>query len=161
MIRGIRSRSLVAGSAALLTVAVVSTVFAQGGPGPRGNRRGGPGFPGLQQLNLTDTQREQVRDVMQRHRDEMQDAGRRLRAAHQAQQQAIQTVPVNEGLIRSTTQSLAAAETDMAILQARVHSDVWTLLTPEQQAKAKELREQRAARQEQRKQQRQQQKQAR
>jgi protein CpxP len=160
MIRGIRSTSLIAASALLLTLALVSTVFAQGGPGQRGHRRGS-GFPGLRQLNLTDTQREQVRDVMQRHRDEMRDAGRRLRAAHQAQQQAIQTVPANEGLIRSTTQSLATADTDMAILQARVHSDVWTLLTPEQQAKAKELREQRAARQEQRKQQRQQQKQAR
>jgi protein CpxP len=160
MIRGIRSKSLIAGGAVLLTVALVSTVFAQGGPGQRGNRRG-PGFPGLQQLNLTDTQREQVRDVMQRHRDQMQEAGRRVRAAQQAQQQAIQTVPLNEGLIRSTTQTLAAAETEMAIRQSQIHNDVWTLLTPEQQAKAKELREQRAARHEQRKQERRQQKQAR
>jgi Spy/CpxP family protein refolding chaperone len=151
MIRGIRSNALIAGTAFLLTAALVSTVFAQGGPGPRGMRRGG-GFPGLQQLNLTDAQREQVRDVMQRYRNEMQETGRRLHAAHEAQQQAVQSVPVNEGLIRSTTQALATAETDMALLQARVHNDVWTLLTPEQQAKAKELREQRAARQQQRRQ---------
>lgn len=151
MIRGIRSKSLIAGTAFLLTAALVSTVFAQGGPGPRGDRRG-PGFPGLQQLNLTDAQREQVRDVMQRYRNEMQETGRRLRAAHEAQQQAVQTVPVNEGLIRSTTQTLAAAETDMALMQSRIHSDVWTLLTPEQQAKAKELRDQRAARHQERQQ---------
>ena len=149
MIRGIRSKSLIAGAAVLLTAALVGTVFAQGGPGPRGDRRGG-GFPGLQQLNLTDAQRGQVREVMQRYRNDMQETGRRLRAAHDAQQQAGEAVPVNEGLIRSTTQALAAAETDMAVLRARVHSDVWTLLTPEQQAKAKELREQRAARHEQR-----------
>ena len=152
MIRGIRSKSLIAGAAVLLTAALVGTVFAQGGPGPRGDRRGGGGFPGLQQLNLTDAQRGQVREVMQRYRNDMQETGRRLRAAHDAQQQAVEAVPVNEGLIRSTTQALAAAETDMAVLRARVHSDVWTLLTPEQQAKAKELREQRAARHEQRKQ---------
>ena len=146
MIRGIRSKSLIAGAAFLLTAALVSIVFAQGGPGPRGDRHGG-GFPGLQQLNLTDAQREQVRDVRQRYRNDMQETGRRLRVAHEAQQHAVETVPVNEGMIRSTTQSLAAAETDMALLRARIHSDVWTLLTPEQQAKAKELREQRAARQ--------------
>jgi protein CpxP len=153
MIRGIRSRSLIGGAAFLLTATLASTVFAQGGPGPHGGRRGA-GFPGLQQLNLTDTQREQVRDVMKRYRNEMQETGRRLRAAHESQQQAVQAVPVNEGLIRSTTQALASAETDMALLQARVHNDVWTLLTPEQQAKAKELRDQRAARQQERKQQR-------
>jgi protein CpxP len=113
----------------------------------------------LRQLDLTDTQRQQVRDVMQRYRNEMQETGRRVRAAHQAKEQAVQSVPVNEGLIRSTTQTLAAAETDMAILQSRIHNDVWSLLTPEQQAKAKELREQRSARQQERQQQRQQQKQ--
>jgi Spy/CpxP family protein refolding chaperone len=136
MIRSIRFTSLTAAAAAfLLTGALASAVFAQGGPGgPRGDHHGA-GFPGLQQLNLTDAQRQQVRD----------ETGRRLRTAHEAQRQAVETVPVNEGLIRSTTQTLAAAETDMAILQARIHSDVWMLLTPEQQAKAKELREQRAA----------------
>jgi len=145
MIRGIRSKSLIAGAAFLLTAALVSTVFAQGGHGPGGDGRGG-GFQGLQQLNLTDAQRDQVRDIMQRYRNEMQETGRRLRAAHEAQQQAVQTVPVNEGLIRSTTQALAAAETDMALLRARIHSEVWMLLTPDQQAKAKELQDQRAAR---------------
>jgi len=153
MIRGIRSKSLTVGAAFLLTAALVSTVFAQGGHGPRGDGRG-PGFAGLQQLNLTDTQRGQVREVMQRYRNDMQETGGRLRAAHQAQQQAVEAVPVNEGLIRSTTQALAAAETDMAVLRARIHSDIWTFLTPEQQAKAKELREQRAARNQQRHQQR-------
>jgi Spy/CpxP family protein refolding chaperone len=34
----------------------------------------------------------------------------------------------------------------MAILQARIHSEVWALLTPEQQAKAKELKAQRETR---------------
>ena len=53
MIRGIRSKSLIAGAAFLLTAALVSTVFAQGGHGPGGDGRGG-GFQGLQQLNLTD-----------------------------------------------------------------------------------------------------------
>ena len=60
-----------------------------------------------------------------------------------AQREAATTMPVNEGLIRSTSQALAEAQTEMALAQARVHGEIWTLLTPEQQAKAKELRTQR------------------
>src|SRR3989442_16039782 len=143
MIRGIRSTSLTVGAAFLLTAALVSTVFAQGGHGPRGDRRG-PGFAGLQQLNLTDAQRGQVREVMQRYRNDMQETGRRLRAAHQAQQQAVEAVPVNEGLIRSTKQALAAAETDMAVLRVPLCRTLCTLLAPAHEAQAHGLDDQRA-----------------
>jgi Spy/CpxP family protein refolding chaperone len=53
---------------------------------------------------------------------------------------------VDEGLIRSTSQQLAEAQADMAVLRARVHSEIWTLLTPEQRKKAEELKAQRDAR---------------
>jgi periplasmic protein CpxP/Spy len=154
MFQMIRSKALAAGAAVALTAGLAVAAIAQDGPQ---GRRGGPGdvgrggFP-LGQLDLTEAQRTQVRDVMQRHRDEMAEAGRRLRAAHDAQREAIETVPVNEALVRSTSQGLAAAQTDMAVLQARVHSEIHQLLTPEQQAKAKELKAQRESRQKQRQQ---------
>lgn len=148
MIRGSRSRALAAALALVIGFAVGA--YAQDdGPGRRGNFRRGPGrgaFVGLAQLGLTDAQREQVRGVMDRHRGEMQEAGKRMHDAHEAQRAAAETVPVNEGLIRSTTQTLANSQTDMAILRARIHSDVWSLLTPEQQQKAKELKAQRETR---------------
>ncbi|MGH9350490.1 MAG: Spy/CpxP family protein refolding chaperone [Vicinamibacterales bacterium] len=159
MIRHIRSRALLAGATLALVAGLGASIAAQGGgPGRRGGF--GPGGPGrggfpLGQLELSEAQREQVREVMQRHRDQMQEAGRRLREAHQAQRAAVEAVPLNEGLIRSTSQTLATAQTDMALLRARIHSDVWSLLTPEQQQKAKELREQRANRANERRQRRQ------
>jgi protein CpxP len=104
----------------------------------------------LQQLDLTDAQREQVREVMQRHRDAMQTAGTQLREAHDAQRAAVETAPVNESLIRSTSQALANATTEMALVRARVHTEVWSLLTPEQQEKAKQLKAERQARMKQR-----------
>jgi Spy/CpxP family protein refolding chaperone len=67
----------------------------------------------------------------------------------------VESVPVNEALIRSTSQALATAQTDMALLQARIHNDVWSLLTPDQQAKAKELKAKRAERGKQRRERRQ------
>lgn len=161
MIGRIRSKALTAAAALVLAAGVGVGVYAQGdGPGRRGGfGPGGPGrggFPGLARLDLTDAQREQVRDVMQRYREQMDETGKRLRDAHEAQRAAVETVPVNEGLIRSTTQTLANAQTDMALLRARIHSDVWSLLTPEQQEKAKQLRAQREARMKERVQRRQQ-----
>lgn len=151
MIRRFRSTVALTAGAALLAAGLGTAALAQGQGGRHGGRGFGPGGPGrggfpLGQLNLSDAQREQVRSVMERHREDMRAVGQRLREAHQAQRNAVETVPVNEALIRSTSQALATAQTDMALLQARIHSDVWGLLTPEQQAKAKELKEKRAER---------------
>jgi periplasmic protein CpxP/Spy len=160
MIQRFRSKAVMIGAALALAVGVASAVHAQGdGPGRHGGFGfGGPGRGGFPfaALNLTDAQREQVKTVMQQHRDEMQAAGKQLRDAFDAQRKAVETMPVNEGLIRSTSQSLANAQADMAVLRARIHSEVWSLLTPEQQAKAKELKAQREARMKERQQQRQQ-----
>ena len=142
-----KSIALTAG-AALLAAGLGTAALAQGPEGRRGGRGfghgsgGRGGFP-LAQLELTDAQRQQVRDVMQKHREDLRAAGAKLDQAHRAQREAATTMPVNEGLIRSTSQALAEAQTEMALAQARVHGEIWTLLTPEQQAKAKELRTQR------------------
>jgi Spy/CpxP family protein refolding chaperone len=100
----------------------------------------------LRGLDLTEAQQQQVREIVQRHRDEMRTAGEQVGKALDEQRTAVETTPVNEGLIRSTTQALAEAQTDMALLQARIHSEVFSILTPEQQEKAKQLREQRESR---------------
>ena len=148
MIRRFRSTIALTAGAALLAAGLGTAALAQDQGGRRGGRGFGPGrggFP-LAQLELTDAQREQVRTVMQRHREDMEAVGKRLHEAHEAQRAAVETVPVNEALIRSTSQALATAQTDMALLQARIHSDIWGVLTPDQQAKAKELKAQRDTR---------------
>ena len=151
MIRRFRSTIALTAGAALLAAGLGTAALAQEQGGRRGERgfghrgMGRGGFP-LAQLELTDAQREQVRTAMQRDREDMQAIGERLREAHNAQRAAVESVPVNEALIRSTSQALATAQTDMALLQARIHNDVWSLLTPDQQAKAKELKARRAER---------------
>jgi protein CpxP len=146
-------RTLAAGAAILLVAGLSAGVYAQdpGRRGPMGRARHGMfGSPSLRQLDLTEAQREQVREIRQRYEAQRRDAGEQLRKAHQAQRAAVEALPVNEGLIRSTTQALATAQTEMALLHARVHSDVWAILTPEQQEKAKQLRAQRETRMKQR-----------
>jgi Spy/CpxP family protein refolding chaperone len=145
----------VAASVLAASLTLGGAAFAQGSGGPvRGGRFGGAagglGLP-VRELNLSDAQQDQIRDIVQRHRDEMRMVQDRLREAREEQRQAIEAVPLNEGAIRAvTTQQLANAEADAAILQARVRSEVWAVLTPDQQAQATKLRAARDTRKEQR-----------
>ena len=64
---------------------------------------------------------------------------RRLRAAHDAQQQAVTRIPVDENEIRARVTEASAVEAEAAILHARIHEAVFQVLTPEQQTKARTL----------------------
>lgn len=151
----IRFRTLTAG---VLVAGLLASgaAFAQGPGGPggpgggRGSRVGGPGGFGelglpLAQLNLSDSQRQQIRELTQRRRQDGEQVQARLRAAMDARRAAVEASPVNEGAIRATTADLVAAETEVAILQAHLRADVLALLTPEQQDQVKKLQAERPA----------------
>jgi protein CpxP len=127
-----------------------------GGVGGPGGRFGGPGGFGrggfgsplamLRQLDLTEEQRAQVKQVMDSHRAERQAIGEKLRAAHRAQQDAVTATQFDEQAVRTRAAELATLTADAAVLRAKLHSEVFAVLTPEQQAKAAELKAQRQAR---------------
>jgi Spy/CpxP family protein refolding chaperone len=76
----------------------------------------------------------------------MRSTMQRLDQAMQAQRAAINQVPVNEQAVRAAAAQVATVQADLAVAQARVHADIWNILTPEQQTKAKELEQQAQAR---------------
>jgi protein CpxP len=127
-------------------------VSAQDVTGPRGpgvGRRGGPGGPGgamdvlgpmiAARLNLSDAQKDQVKAVVDAHRDELRTLGDRAMETQQSLQAAVTADVVDEGLIRSRAAERGAVEADIAVVRARIHAEVFRILTPEQQAQAKEL----------------------
>jgi protein CpxP len=144
-----------------LTAAVAVVALLAGGlvyaQGPRPGRSGGPGGRGpltglgvpLRQLQLSDAQQEQVRQIRSRHEAQMRDAMTKLETARRAQHQAVETVPADEAQITSLTQDMVQAEVEAALQAARLNSEIWTVLTPDQQAQVKKLREERQARAEQ------------
>ena len=158
------------GAVAVVAVVTTGVVHAQaqdgaGAPPPHARRGpggpGGPGFGGpdgfgrgpgggamgiLRGLDLTDDQRAQVRQVMEGHRDELRAISERVMAAHRAQDDAITAAQFDEQAVRAKSAELAAVEADAAVLRAKLHSEVFAVLTPEQQAKAAELKAQREAR---------------
>ncbi|MDH4066895.1 MAG: Spy/CpxP family protein refolding chaperone [Acidobacteriota bacterium] len=156
--------SAAAGLLALSGLAI-TPLLAQDGPPPGpGMRRMGPGGPGfgpgprggmgllgdlgrgLRELNLTDGQREQLRGVLQSHEAEFRQLGDRLREARQGMESLVTADGMDEPAIRAKAADLATAEADAAVLRARLHQEAFSLLTSEQQAKAKELRAQAEAR---------------
>lgn len=157
----VRFRSVATG-VALVALLATTVAYAQGprggGFGGRGGRGFGPGAPGLvlNELNLTDAQRQQVREIRERYREQTQAVSRQLGELAAKQRQVIETIPVNETLITSATQDMTQAQVEMAIHEARLNADVWAVLTPDQQAKATKLRAERKARMEQRRQENQQ-----
>jgi Spy/CpxP family protein refolding chaperone len=151
--------------AGILTVSglALATTFAQDGPPPSGpgvHRRGpgGPGGvggpmgllgelgPGLRALELTDAQREQIRGIAKAREAEFREIGERLRTAHQGVEALVTADTVDEAAIRAKSGEVAVVEADAAVMRAKVHQEVFSVLTAEQQAKAKELRAQRDAR---------------
>ena len=146
----------------VLTVTAALAVFLSGaasaqGPGAGGRGRGPDGFgPGmglpLRALNLSDAQQQQIRTLRQQNRQQSRTALERLRTAADAQRKAVATIPVNEALIRSTTQELVEAQTEVAIQRARLQTEIFGMLTPEQQVEAKKLQTDREARLQQRQQ---------
>jgi len=148
-----RFRALTTLTAVLASLFAGGVAFAQGpGPGRRGPGGfggpgpGGPGGPGglpLQALNLSETQQDQIKQLMQQYRQQNQNVGEQLRTAMEAQRNAVETIPVDEALIRSTTQALVDAQTDVAIQQARLRSEIFALLTPDQQAQVRKLQAER------------------
>ena len=139
-----RLTKLAAGVCGLGVVAVLSAPLMAQGPEGRGMRRHGPmrmglgGLP-LRGLDLTDAQREQVRGIYSARQADFKAVGERLKAAHNARHQAVTRVPVDENEIRARVSEASAVEADFAILRARIHEQVYQVLTPEQQAKAKSL----------------------
>jgi Spy/CpxP family protein refolding chaperone len=130
--------------AACLTAGAID-VGAQPRRGRNDMRLGG-GFHGLGQLELTETQREQIREINQRHRDELREAGTRARSARQAQTEAESILPVNETLVRQRAQEYGNALAEIAVIQARIRGEIFQILTPEQQKKAQEVEKQRQER---------------
>jgi protein CpxP len=119
-------------------------MMGPGGPGMRGGPGGPFGMAGLplRALDLTDAQRQQVRTIMESHRDEQKAIGDRMQSARKALHEAIAAEVFDEGAIRAKAAEIGAVEADAAVLQAKIHAEVFAILTPEQVTKAKELRTQ-------------------
>ena len=150
--KSIRFRFLVAALAVVLGAAIskaqTTDTTPSSPPAGHGHRHGmrGPmmGFP-FKQLNLTDAQKAQVKEVMQKEHSTMKPL---MQQMHQMDQQIKQ---YSEGTFdEAKVQALVTQQSQnlvqVKVEQARVHNELYQLLTPEQQTKMKEIEANREAR---------------
>ena len=110
----------------------------------------GPGVlgPAMSRLDLTDDQRSRVRQITESHREEQRAIADRARQAHAALREVTEGGTFDEAAVRARAADVANVEADMAVARARIFSEVYQILTPEQQAKLKTLQAERGQRQE-------------
>jgi protein CpxP len=150
-----------AGAATVVAVSLAGGAFAAGqdnpgqaaGPGARQGRfggpgramgPGGPGGPGgglmaLRRLDLTDAQKEQVKTILDSHKDEAKALGEKIMKARVALDAAIAGATFDEATVRTRAAELAALEADGAVARARGYAEVYQILTAEQQTRLKEI----------------------
>jgi Spy/CpxP family protein refolding chaperone len=93
----------------------------------------------MQAIGLTDDQRTRMAVIRRSHEDALISAGRRLRQARQSLNRSIMNEQYDEALIRQRAEELIQAQADMIRLQARVRTEVRSVLTSQQVVRFNEL----------------------
>jgi periplasmic protein CpxP/Spy len=125
-------------AAMIAPLVVISASFAQPGGGHRGGRGFGPGpgmgpFEGLRmlrELDLSDEQRQQVKDVLDKARETGTQS--QLMQARKALQDAVESSTIDEDNIRNLADQVGVAEGNAAVERAHIHQQILQILTDEQ-----------------------------
>jgi protein CpxP len=89
-------------------------------------------------LNLTDAQQAQMKTVMQKERPAMKPL---FQQSHQIDQQLRQYVEgtFDEAKVQALATQKAQIEAQLTVAQARLHNELFQVLTPDQQGKMKDM----------------------
>lgn len=128
-------------SAAALALAVLPLAAqpAAGGPGP-GFGAGPGGGRLMRTLNLTGAQKTAIQGIHEKHGVGMAAHREAVRQTQAALQAAWQDPATPEAQLRALHDKASSARFEMRLAQRAVHQEVQAVLTPEQRAKAAELR---------------------
>ena len=113
---------------------------------------GGPGFGGApgsrlmhiaDELELTDEQIDQVRDITSAYREQRRDDRAAMRDLRASLREATQAQPYDAARVEELARQISSLTTDEIIARSATFAEVMTILTPEQRAQMEELRENR------------------
>lgn len=143
--KSFRFRLIIAAMAVLLGTAIAKSQIADDAPPPPARHmHGGFGMhhPMMgffaRELNLTDTQKAQMKSIMQKERPTLKPL---FQQSHQVDLQLRQYVEGNydEAKVRALAAQKAQVETEMTVQTTRIHNEMYQLLTSDQQARLKEI----------------------
>ena len=96
----------------------------------------------LRQLELSDGQKAEIEDLRVGQREEVEPLREKARAARHAVGDLMRADAFDEATVRTAARQAADIEVELMVIRARHRSELKSVLTPEQQEKAAELREQ-------------------
>lgn len=115
---------------------------AGGGQGPRGDGERGPERR-LEMmaavLDLTESQQEQIRVIHEAERETMKPYRQQVHQAREQMRELTRSSSFDEAQVRFLAAQISAAQVEMTVARAKIHNQVYNLLTPEQQTLAKKL----------------------
>jgi len=126
-----------------VSFALLAGGLALAGPGRYRERTPGGRLEQLsRQLDLTDGQKARIKEIFEAHRAAgLGDAARSSRLARRDLRLMIHDPAADESAIRNAATRVAQTEGDLAVERHKMFGEIYRLLTPEQQDKAKALRE--------------------
>jgi len=151
--KSIRFRFLVAALAVTLGAAIAKSQTADTTPPPPSMHEHGHGF-GMEghklefyakYLNITDAQRTQMKDVLHQEHSTMKPLMQQMHAMEQQLKQ-YEEGTYDEAKVQAVVAQQAQNLVQLKVQETRIHNELFQLLTPEQQAKLKELEANREAR---------------
>jgi periplasmic protein CpxP/Spy len=141
-IQNIRRSVLVAAGVGVLAVSglFAGRIFAH----QMGDHFGGGMAPRMfrhiaRELDLSDSQQAQIRAILKTHADEIETQVKAGMDARRALHQAVMTQPMDETAIRNLARQIGNVHGDGAVLFARIRTEVFPILTPDQQQKLASL----------------------
>ena len=125
-----------------LIVAAVPVLARPHGPGFGFGPFGGRMFEHIaERLELSPDQQEQIEAILEDYRPEVEGQRSLMETARTALRDQIHADTFDEAAIRHLAAEVAALEADIAVSQALIAQDFRQILTPEQQAEAKQMME--------------------
>lgn len=142
----LRSRKVFGGAlvAVMLILAGVAAVAQHPGGGPPHGGPGGPGGDPLfgpmgRELNLTDAQQAQIKQLEDSFRDSTKALAEKMHALMDAQHEAFLSGNFDEAAVRANAQERAAVQVELDVAHAKLMSQIAGVLTAEQKAKLIEM----------------------
>jgi periplasmic protein CpxP/Spy len=112
-----------------------------GGPMLGGTMFGGPGFGGhmlgylAHKLDLTDAQQAQVKEILAKEKPAFQPLMLQMAQNHQQMRQLVMANGFDEAKVRELASQQTQTMTELTVQRARVESELFQVLTPDQKTK--------------------------
>jgi Spy/CpxP family protein refolding chaperone len=139
-IQNIRRSVLMATGVGALALSGLLAGRLMGQMGPHGPRDAGMAAPRMfdrisRRLDLTEDQQARIRAVLKTHAAEIETQVQAGMDARRALHQAVMVQPTDETAIRSLGAQVGTAHAEGALLFAKIRTEVWPVLTADQQAR--------------------------